>query len=64
MNWLWTKLFWGLLLLPLIVLIAGRSSGDTDLSWRVGVFIVLWMLSVILLMRCFRIWPFDEGKDA
>jgi hypothetical protein len=65
MNWLWTKLFWGLLVLPFLVIVLVRGdTNSTVLNLRVGLFLALWLLAVAVMMRRVRIWPFSSRKDS
>jgi hypothetical protein len=60
MKWMLSKFFWGLLVLPLAVVVFSVTEGDFGRPnmGRLILFIILWMAAVLVMMRRFGIWPF------
>lgn len=63
-GWLWTKFWWGMLLIPVAVIVFSLIEGESVSSGLplIG-FVIAWMAVVLLLMWRLGVPPFAKGDD-
>lgn len=63
-SWYWTKFWWGMLLLPGVLIVFTPIVGQSvSFTFPFLAFIATWMTVVLLLMRRFKVGPFARRGD-
>ncbi|MFP5353358.1 MAG: hypothetical protein ACLGIB_12450 [Actinomycetota bacterium] len=61
-GWIWTKFWWGMLLVPVLVIIATLIEGrSVTFGVPLIAFVIAWMAVVLVLMRKLGVPPFGKG---
>lgn len=64
MGWRWTRFWWGMLLMPVLIVAVSVIEGETvSFGAPLVVFVIAWMAGVLLLMRKLGVPPFVKGDD-